>query len=71
MSDWLSVPANCRFCYKEVPVMVRGADLVAWRNGRLAQQAFPYLSADQRELLISGVCGLCWDSQFDPNETSA
>lgn len=30
-------------------------DLLQWEMGKNAQEAFPYLSADQREFLISGL----------------
>lgn len=38
-----------------------------WRKpreegGLLIQDAFPELSVDQREQLISGYCGECWDT---------
>lgn len=34
----------------------------AYQNGALMQNAFPFLSADERELLISGMCPKCWES---------
>jgi hypothetical protein len=36
----------------------------AWMGGALVQRAFPNMSADDRELLISGTCGVCWDDMF-------
>lgn len=33
-----------------------------------AQDAFPYLSADERELIISGTCSECWDKLFSDYE---
>ncbi len=39
-------------------------DFFKWQEGELAQNAFPYLSADEREMLISGVCPKCWAKTF-------
>lgn len=33
-------------------------------NGTLIQRAFPEMSNDDRERLISGYCGDCWDELF-------
>lgn len=34
----------------------------------MVQDAFPYLTPDQRELLISGICDSCFDNLFDEEE---
>jgi hypothetical protein len=39
-------------------------DYLDWQNGVLAQVAFPYLSANEREALISGICPTCWEKMF-------
>jgi hypothetical protein len=31
-------------------------------NAVSVQECFPYLSADERELMISGMCGSCFDN---------
>lgn len=37
----------------------------AWQHrGAYIQDAFPELSKAERELLISGFCGTCWDVIF-------
>lgn len=33
-------------------------------NREHVQTVFPELSADTREMLISGTCGTCWDAMF-------
>ena len=43
-------------------------DYTSWENGELIQNAMPYLSADERELLISGTCGTCFDNMFGSEE---
>ena len=43
-------------------------DYTSWENGALIQTAMPYLSADEREVLISGMCGPCFDNLFGGEE---
>jgi hypothetical protein len=44
--------------------------LSRWKRGELIQNAMPHLSNADRELLISGVCGICWLALFGaPYET--
>lgn len=41
----------------------------AWRqSGALIQHAFPDLTADQREFLLSGVTAEEWDAAFPPED---
>ena len=47
---------------------VNRQDVTDWREGKHIQHAMPYLSADQRELLISGTCGDCCDEMFGGDE---
>jgi hypothetical protein len=39
-----------------------------WLNGGLAQDCFPYLSADDRELCMSGIDPEHWDDIFGEDE---
>ncbi len=39
-------------------------DIWSWQDGELIQNAMPYLSATERELLISRTCDSCWDKMF-------
>jgi hypothetical protein len=59
---------TCQQCSEVHVVEVVFKDWSDWRSGKLAQDAFPYLSADERELLISGVCGKCFEEMFPPDE---
>ena len=43
-------------------------DLQAWIKGKHAQDAFPYLNAGERELLISGICNSCFDKMMGDYE---
>ena len=55
---------TCPFCGEEHLISVNTEDYWAWEDGELVQNAFPYLSADEREMLISGICPTCWDKMF-------
>lgn len=35
-----------------------------WSDGKFIQDAFPDLSNDDRERLISGICPSCWEASF-------
>ena len=67
-NDGIYVGCNCPFCGKPHDVLVSKADYAAWQNGKMAQDAFPYLSADEREILISGICPKCWAETFGEDE---
>lgn len=55
----------CPFCGHAHEVAVNEDDYFSWRfDGGLVQSAFPYLSADEREMLISGICPTCWEKTF-------
>ena len=58
------VKTQCPMC-KATKVFSLPADkVVQWRNGIHCQVAFPLLSADDRERLISGTCPKCWEMLF-------
>ena len=59
---------KCHHCETSQRVSVNYADVQAWKDGALIQDALPYLNADQRELLISKTCGPCFDKMFDFDE---
>lgn len=54
----------CPNCDRVNGVQVNESDYIAWQDGELTQIAFPYLSAEDREKLISGFCEDCWDALF-------
>lgn len=66
----------CRSCEKPHTVTVIPEHFALWGTiedgvpranprGSLIQVAMPELSADDRELLISGTCGPCFDKMFE------
>jgi hypothetical protein len=70
--DTITVSVTCRGCDKKFEITVSLQDHAAWvkKEGpkRHAQVAFPYLNADDRELLISQTCGKCWADIFPSEE---
>ena len=58
------VVTQCPFCGRANEIAVNEADYWDWDDGMLAQDAFPYLSANEREMLISGICPTCWEKMF-------
>jgi len=57
-------------CQKDNPgIRVDGVKFLRWQNKEMAiQEAFPELSADDREMLISGTCPACWEKMFPAEE---
>ena len=49
---------------KPFVVNVNVADMNRWLNGGLIQDCFPYLSASDRELCMSGLDDDAWTSMF-------
>lgn len=62
--DVRSVNVRCVMCQQVHTLNVRAEDVDAWKNGKHAQDAFPYLNAGDRELLISRTCPKCWAEMF-------
>jgi hypothetical protein len=54
----------CIFCKEEKKITVNEDDYQRWARGTKAQEAFPYLNPDERELLISGTCRECWEKHI-------
>ena len=64
----VTVVTACPFCGHANEVEVNEIDYLDWQDGMLVQNAFPYLSANEREMLISGICPTCWEKMFPPEE---
>lgn len=60
---------TCPKCKKVMVIeKVELAKLRAWDEGELIQHVFPTWTLEERELLISGYCGGCWDELFADDE---
>jgi hypothetical protein len=64
----VSVDQTCGWCGQPSTVVVEEADLMLWRSGALIQHAFPDLSVDDRETLLSGFHSECFDEMSDPDQ---
>jgi len=64
----VKIAGPCYSCGKPVTVPVKAADYERFERGAFVQDCFPYLPLEQREFLISGICGECWASMFSPED---
>ena len=56
-----SVLISCKLCGREQHILVNSEDLISWQAGHTyIQESMSYLSAAEREMLISGTCNDCW-----------
>ena len=58
----------CVHCNEDYDIMVDPTDLKRWYDGEFIQVALDYLTDDERELLMSGTCGKCWDKLFPEDQ---
>ena len=64
----IEIATRCPICGKITTISVEESDYIDFScKGAYAQDAFPYLSVDEREMLISGICPKCWDDMFAEN----
>lgn len=62
--DMIVAVNTCPICGKTHSVELDIVDFFDWIGGTLTQVAFSYLSATEREQLISGICPDCQDDIF-------
>jgi len=55
---------RCPRCKSTKQLEVSFAQLLQYERGAQIQDAFPHLSADDRERFITGYCPKCWNSIF-------
>ncbi len=56
------INTRCPHCRKNDVIEVEDTEWIKYDfEGVLIQQAFPNLSSVQREQILSGICGPCWD----------
>lgn len=70
MDEKMEMGCKCSLCRK---IVYLEATVAQWEeyhspNRRHIQEIFPEMSASNRELLISGICGECFDSLFGQEE---
>lgn len=55
----------CRGCKEANSILVDADMFQRWFNREiLVQDAFPFLTIDQREILMTGIHPDCWDKMF-------
>lgn len=67
----MKIEKRCPHCGKIQVLEVNENQYNDWLAGKNIQIAFPDLSPDDREILISGICPECWNDIFsdeDPEE---
>lgn len=58
------IETTCPICHQTCAIRVYTDDFYTWKHGKSAQEAFSYLLAEDREMLISGICPSCWNDLF-------
>jgi hypothetical protein len=61
---------TCRECGETKILFLRLQDLQRWKSGEVIQRVFPDLSQSDRELMMSGICGECFDDFFEQEKES-
>ena len=60
-TDVAIVAATCVKCKTVKQFTIGEIELAQWIDGAHIQNVMPYLSVDERELFVSGLCGPCFD----------
>lgn len=63
--DSKEVTLICMDCKESTTLQLTNEQIKRWKEGELIQNVIPELTEDQRELLISGICGKCFDYLFE------
>ena len=64
INELMYIETLCPFCHKSHSIGVDFEDFLDWHSGVFAQVAFPYLSDEEREMVISGICPDCWNRVY-------
>lgn len=64
----MKIEKRCPHCGKLQTLEVNEVQFSDWLAGKNTQIAFPDLSADQREILMSGICPECWEDIFQDED---
>ena len=60
MHDKTSLTAFCYTCGHHDTFAVKNKDLAAWKNGSDIEEVMPYLTDNQRRMMVSEYCVSCW-----------
>jgi len=60
---------TCKHCGVTYQILANRNDIDSWMDGNgYIQDVLGYLSAAERELLISGTCDNCWKNMFGSDD---
>ena len=62
--EYLATSKPCPKCAGTIQVEVSSKNLFDYNQGALIQNAFPNLTAEQRERFQTGYCPPCWKNLF-------
>lgn len=62
--DHYLVLRKCMICHKTSEVEVPAQGLWNWEHGEFVHKAFPQLTPEQREQIVTGTHAACWDAAF-------
>jgi len=60
--------AKCPFCRTKTEIKISAKGYENWIDGDSIQTAFPDMPAEDRELLVSGICYNCQEKIFTDDE---
>ena len=63
-----TINKRCFHCGDTSFIQLNISDLNRYQSGSYAQDAFPYLTAEQQEIIISGTHPECWNELFGKDE---
>lgn len=67
-NNLIEVTKQCPWCSKLSTVTVDSEQYRKYDGTQPIQVAFPDLSNDDREILLTGICCECWDTLKGPDE---
>ena len=60
----------CIFCHETHAINLSPEGYAKWQKGEYVSVAFPELTPEEQEMLVSGTCGKCWDQFMVDKEDS-
>lgn len=61
----IEITSRCPMCLRTKNIVVNTQAFTEWYEGdKKIQDAFPNLTIDEREALMTGYCGPCWRYEF-------
>lgn len=57
-----AIVITCMICNVPHEICTTRIGMMRWNLGEHIQTAMPFLSADEREIMVSKICGSCFDA---------